>query len=134
MAELHFIREGDEVLRLRLDGSPKIIGRHGSPGLPCFLDPDVSREHFTIRREGVRWLLRNLSRFGTLVDGKEVRGEIELSRVTVLEFGRWRAEFHQIGREVEEKAPLEGESRRRTLTLRGWHPARRTPSARQETR
>ena len=54
------------------------IGR--SPDCDCLLtEPSVSRRHAELRRDGERWLLRDLgSRNGTRLNGMRVTEEVEV--------------------------------------------------------
>jgi hypothetical protein len=65
-------------LALPQSGAAITIGR--SPECECQLDePSVSRHHAELRREGDRWLLRDLgSRNGTRVNGMRVTDEVEV--------------------------------------------------------
>jgi FHA domain/DUF1707 SHOCT-like domain len=65
-------------LALPQGGAPITIGR--SPDCACQLDePSVSRRHAELRRDGDRWLLRDLgSRNGTRVNGIRVTDEAEV--------------------------------------------------------
>ena len=95
MAQLQFYRDGTEIMRLRLDGEAKTFGRGSSSGA-VLLDSDVSRQQFSVRLENHRWILTNLSRFGTSVGGKREEGEVELQGEAVIEFARWRVVFRLV--------------------------------------
>ena len=72
MAHLVIYREGAEILRVALDRSETAIGRGGECQL-LLADEGVSRRHALIRAgEDGRFTLENLSRNGTLLDGKPV--------------------------------------------------------------
>ena len=71
MAYLVVFREGAEILRLALDRSETVVGR-GEDAHLLLADEGISRRHAVIRGEQGEWTLENLSRNGTVVDGKPV--------------------------------------------------------------
>jgi pSer/pThr/pTyr-binding forkhead associated (FHA) protein len=67
--------------------TPISVGRLSSCSVRFPADePGVSREHARIEREGNQFKLTDLSRFGTLVNGKQVQ-EVFLRSGDVMEFG-----------------------------------------------
>jgi predicted component of type VI protein secretion system len=63
---------------LALPAGAATVGRH--PVCGCLVtEPSVSRRHAELRRDGERWLLRDLgSRNGTRLNGVPVTGEVEV--------------------------------------------------------
>ena len=73
--------------------SPITVGRLSSCSVRFPADePGVSREHAIIQRDGNQFKLVDLSKFGTYVNGKQVR-EALLKNGDVLEFGTTRLRF-----------------------------------------
>jgi FHA domain/Domain of unknown function (DUF1707) len=72
---------------LALPDGPVVLGR--SRGCDCVLaEPSVSRRHAELRRDGSRWLLRDLgSRNGTRVNGVRLLGETEVCPGDRVSFG-----------------------------------------------
>jgi hypothetical protein len=90
-AELQAAWRAPRVPRLALPASGQItLGR--SAECDCLLsDPSVSRRHAELRRDGDRWLLRDLgSRNGTRVNGLRVTGETEVRPGDAIALGALR--------------------------------------------
>ena len=77
-ADLQVAWRGPRMQRLALPADSTTIGR--SIDCDCVVtDPSVSRRHARLRRDGARWLLRDLgSRNGTRVNGMRVTDEVEV--------------------------------------------------------
>jgi hypothetical protein len=75
------------VLALPASDREVVLGR--SRDCDCVLaDPSVSRRHAQLRRDGGRWLLRDLgSRNGTRVNGMRVLDEVEVGPGDRVSFG-----------------------------------------------
>ena len=75
------------VLALPETDGPVTLGR--SRNCDCVLaDPSVSRRHAELRREGGRWILRDLgSRNGTRVNGARLLAEAEVGPGDRVSFG-----------------------------------------------
>lgn len=84
---------GDDASeRISITRTPLVIGRMSSADV-VLSDPNVSRRHAELRREGERWLLVDLgSTNGTLVNGKIAR-EHELDDGDRLSFGTSELRF-----------------------------------------
>jgi len=78
VADLQAAWRGPRVPMLALPSKSMSIGR--SPDCDCLLsEPSVSRRHAQLRRDGERWLLRDLgSRNGTRLNGARVTEEVEV--------------------------------------------------------
>src|SRR3954469_14171444 len=91
MAELVFLRRGEEVLRFTLDSARTVLGR----GENCDVvipDPEVSRQHVALMVEGEKYVLEDLSGKGTTVSGtKQTR--FPLPDGADITLGQWRAIF-----------------------------------------
>jgi DNA-binding NtrC family response regulator len=71
MAELVFVRRGEELMRVALDRPRIVIGR----GAECDVSlphPEVSRTQVAVERDGGGWVAVDLSGRGTEVDGRTV--------------------------------------------------------------
>ena len=84
-------REGVEILRLSLDRSETVIGR-GEEAHLLLADEGVSRRHAVIRSNDGVWSVENVSRNGTLLDGKPVESA-PLTDGTRLAFGPFKVVF-----------------------------------------
>jgi two-component system, NtrC family, response regulator HydG len=94
MAELVFLRQGEEVLRFALDRSRVVLGR-GEKSDVVIPDPDVSRQQAALLLDGVNVVLEDLSGNGTVVSGaKTLRAPLPDGADIAL--GQWRAVFHQL--------------------------------------
>ncbi len=93
MPELVFFRRGEEVLRFNLDKPVVVLGR----GEKCDVvipDPELSRQQVSLRFEGERCIVEDLSGKGTQVGGQKVsKGPIDDGQDIVL--GQWRAVYRQ---------------------------------------
>lgn len=114
MAQLRFFQSGSEFIRLRLDGQVKVVGRDRASSI-VLPEADVSRRQFSVKLEGDRWILENLSRFGTSVNGQRHEGRVELEPGAVIELSRWRVEF--VANPEASLDDDENGGRRRTLSL-----------------
>jgi hypothetical protein len=78
VADLQAAWRGPRMPVLALPSKSMSIGR--SPDCDCLLsEPSVSRHHAQLRRDGERWLLRDLgSRNGTRLNGARVTEEVEV--------------------------------------------------------
>ncbi len=91
MAELVFLRRGEEVLRVSVGETPVILGR-GDQCDVSLPDPEVSRRHLAIAFQGGRCTVKDLSGKGTMISGEIIQsGEIADGADIVL--GQWRALF-----------------------------------------
>jgi two-component system, NtrC family, response regulator HydG len=91
MAELVFLRRGEEVLRVSLDKPRVIVGR----GEQCdvFLpDPEVSRQQVALHQDGAGWGAEDLSGKGTSIGGKKV-SRTSLKDGADISLGQWQAIF-----------------------------------------
>jgi transcriptional regulator with AAA-type ATPase domain/pSer/pThr/pTyr-binding forkhead associated (FHA) protein len=91
MAELVFLRRGEEVLRVSLDKERVVVGS----GEQCdvFLpDPEVSRQQIALRHDGAGWAAEDLSGKGTVVGGKKI-SHAALKDGVDITLGQWQAVF-----------------------------------------
>jgi two-component system, NtrC family, response regulator HydG len=99
MAELVFLRRGEEVLRVSLDKDRVVVGR----GDQCdvFLpDPEVSRQQVALVKDGAGWAAEDLTGKGTTVGGKKVN-RASLKDGVDIALGQLSAVFRaDAGREV----------------------------------
>lgn len=93
MAELVFVRRGEEVMFYHLDGKSTRIGRGGDNDIAFpEHEPNVSRHHIAIEeRLGMYWL-RDLTGQGCLLNQETVR-ESSLSDEDSFSVGRWTVVF-----------------------------------------
>jgi two-component system, NtrC family, response regulator HydG len=93
MAELVFLRHGEEVLRFALDRSRVVLGR-GEKSDVVIPDPDVGRQQMALLLDGGNAVVEDLSGNGTVVSGaKTLRAPLPDGADIAL--GQWRAVFHQ---------------------------------------
>jgi len=71
LAELVFLRRGEEMMRVLLDGHAMVLGR-GSTADIAVPHPEVSRRQALIERRGERFVAIDLSGRGIRLDGAEV--------------------------------------------------------------
>ena len=70
-----FGNDGSRTLRSELGEEPVVVGRSGQAKV-IVADEGVSRRHFVILREGMDYVIKDLSsRNGTWVDGRRVFAE-----------------------------------------------------------
>jgi DNA-binding NtrC family response regulator len=93
MAELIFLRRGDEVLRFAVD-RPRILLGRGERNDVVIPDPEVSRQQAALFIEDGQVLLEDLSGRGTWVAGEPVQ-KTRLSDGADIALGQWRAIFRQ---------------------------------------
>src|SRR5919109_4696765 len=93
MPELVFYRRGDELLRFTLERPRVVLGR-GEKSDVVIPDPEVSRQHMALIREGERVRLEDLSGKGTFVGGAPVR-EAFLTDGADIALGQWRAIYRE---------------------------------------
>lgn len=87
---------GKDKERISITNTPVVIGRMSSSDV-VLSDPNVSRRHAELRREGGRWMLIDLgSTNGTLVNGKLAR-EHEITDGDRLSFGTSELRFELTG-------------------------------------
>ena len=86
------------VLALPAADGEVVLGR--SRDCDCVLaDPSVSRRHAQLRRDGARWLLRDLgSRNGTRVNGMRLLDEVEVGPGDRVSFGDARFRLGEAAR------------------------------------
>jgi FHA domain/Domain of unknown function (DUF1707) len=84
------------VLALPAGGRAVVLGR--SRECDCVLaEPSVSRRHAELRRQGARWLLRDLgSRNGTRVNGARLLDEVEVGPGDRVSFGDARFRLGEV--------------------------------------
>jgi len=88
--------KGKDKERISITRTPVVIGRMSSADI-VLSDPNVSRRHAELRREGARWMLVDLgSTNGTLVNGKLAR-EHEVADGDKLTFGTSELRFELTG-------------------------------------
>ena len=83
--------DGDGRQRIvELDEGPLCIGREPSSDVPLGWDTEVSRAHAVLERVGTEWTLVDdgLSRNGSFVNGRRVRGRQRLDDGDVMRAGR----------------------------------------------
>ena len=83
--------EGDGRQRIvELEGGPLCIGREQSSDVPLDWDTEVSRAHAVLERVGCEWTLVDdgLSRNGSFLNGRRVRGQQRLADGDVIRVGR----------------------------------------------
>jgi DNA-binding NtrC family response regulator len=105
MAELVFLRRGEEVLRFTIDRPRVVLGR----GEKCDVavpDPEVSRQHLAITLSESGASIEDLSGKGLLVAGKKLTAG-PLPDGADIELGQWRAIFRQKTSNVDEAAATE---------------------------
>jgi hypothetical protein len=88
--------DGDGHQRIvELDGGPLCIGREPSSDIPLDWDTEVSRAHAMLERVGSEWTLVDdgLSRNGSFVNGRRVRGRPRLDDGDVMRMGRTALAF-----------------------------------------
>jgi two-component system, NtrC family, response regulator HydG len=102
MAELVFLRRGEEVLRFALDRSRVVLGR-GEKSDVVIPDPEVSRQQAALLLDGGEVVVEDLSGKGTVVSGAKT-SRAPLPDGGDISLGQWRAVFRQAGPE-EEAAP-----------------------------
>jgi pSer/pThr/pTyr-binding forkhead associated (FHA) protein len=86
---LYLDRDGRQRL-VELDGGPLCIGREPSSDIPLEWDTEVSRAHAMLERVGAEWTLVDdgLSRNGSFVNGRRVRGRKRLADGDAIRIGR----------------------------------------------
>jgi DNA-binding NtrC family response regulator len=100
MAELIFLRRGDEVLRVAVD-RPRIVFGRGERNDVVIPDPEVSRQQAAILLEENQVFLEDLSGRGTWVAGEPVK-RARLTDGADIAMGQWRAIFrHRIAGEAD---------------------------------
>jgi DNA-binding NtrC family response regulator len=116
MAELVFIRRGEELMRVALDRPRIVIGR----GPECDValpHPEVSRAHAALERTGDGWTVVDLSGRGTVVGGAAVAraplaegDELGLGDFRIILRGEPPPEMlpTAVGRDLTERAPAAG--------------------------
>jgi DNA-binding NtrC family response regulator/pSer/pThr/pTyr-binding forkhead associated (FHA) protein len=100
MAELVFLRRGEEVLRLALGADRVVLGR----GERCDVvipDPEVSRQQVALWLEDGRCEFRDVSGKGTVVAGARLT-EGTVADGVDLALGQWRAVYRAHGRGDDE--------------------------------
>jgi two-component system, NtrC family, response regulator HydG len=105
MAELVFLRRGEEVLRFTLDKPRVVLGR----GEKCDVavpDPEVSRQHVAISVSGSEALAEDLTGKGIVVAGKTVT-TVPLIDGADIELGQWRAVFRSKASNVDDDTATE---------------------------
>ena len=105
MAELVFLRRGEEVLRFTIDKPRVVLGR----GEKCDVavpDPEVSRQHVAISIADAGAIAEDLTGKGIVVAGKKVT-TAPLTDGTDIELGQWRAIFRSKSSSVDEDAATE---------------------------
>jgi hypothetical protein len=87
LADLQIAWREPRLPALALPAGAVTIGR--APDCGCLLaEPSVSRRHAELRRDGTRWLLRDLgSRNGTRLNGLRVTEEVEVRPGDILAVG-----------------------------------------------
>jgi len=87
--------DGEPLERISVTRHPVVIGRLSSTDI-VLSDPNVSRRHAELRRDGDRWILVDLgSTNGTLVNGKAIK-EHQLSDGDRLTFGKSELVFKAV--------------------------------------
>ncbi len=93
MAELVFLRRGEEVMRYQLDGMITTIGRGGRNDIAFpEHEPYISREHASVEKRGGGFWLRDLSHDGILLDGLSVKEGL-LRDGALFSLGKWQVRF-----------------------------------------
>jgi DNA-binding NtrC family response regulator/pSer/pThr/pTyr-binding forkhead associated (FHA) protein len=92
MAELIFLRRGEELMRVALDRRQTTIGR-GPQNDVAIPDVSVSRNQASIEQRGTAFFMVDRSGRGTDVDGT-LQTELHLKQGAELLLGDWRARFH----------------------------------------
>lgn len=93
MPQLVFYRDNIEVLRFPMQDDQIRLGRHPDNDI-SLPDPHVSRHHAVIIKNGSDYLLRNLSRVGTQIDGKNI-DEVSLHDHDCFKMGSWRVLYEE---------------------------------------
>jgi len=132
MAELVFLRRGEEVLRFALDRSRVVLGR-GEKSDVVIPDPEVSRQQAALLLDGGEVVVEDLSGKGTVVSGAKTH-RAPLPDGADIALGQWRAVFHRRTADEEAGATLTGGPStevQRPAAAERWVPAQvrvRTPT------
>jgi two-component system, NtrC family, response regulator HydG len=105
MAELLFLRRGEEVLRFTIDKPRVVLGR----GEKCDVavpDPEVSRQHVAITLSDSGATAEDLTGKGIVVAGKKVPTSPLVDGADI-ELGQWRAIFRARTSNVDDDAATE---------------------------
>ncbi|MCB9638708.1 MAG: sigma 54-interacting transcriptional regulator [Myxococcales bacterium] len=94
MAELVFLRRGEEVMRYQLDGMVTTIGRGGRNDIAFpEHEPYISREHASIEKRAGGFWLRDLSKDGLPLNGNTVQEGL-LKDGDNFTLGKWQVRFN----------------------------------------
>ncbi len=88
MAHLVFYRDGAEMLRFPLSADEVRLGRHSENDI-SLPDPEISRFHALLVKQGESYRLENISRIGILINEKPIETH-RLEPQDVFCIGRWR--------------------------------------------
>ena len=123
-----FLRDGTGAQQvITLGGDRLVLGRASGSDLELSWDPRVSGVHAHLERRGPRWVVddNGLSRNGTYVNGKRIRGQRTLADGDLIQMGDTLIGFRDPGPRVPAtvtvptvKAPAISPAQRRVLIER----------------
>ncbi len=105
MAELVFLRRGEEVLRFTID-KPRIVLGRGEKCDVAVPDNEVSRQHLALTLGETGATVEDLTGKGLVVGGKKLSSG-PIADGTDIELGQWRAIFRLKSSNVDEAAATE---------------------------
>ena len=89
---LVFMQSGRPVLRQRLDGKSRVvIGRSADCDIQL-IGSEISRYHCEIKKKDKVWVVRNLSKSGTLINNSLVEDDVPLTPGDKIKIGLWSVE------------------------------------------